>query len=34
MLERDEGGGIVFPFDAVKIEFMLQAAQPVSRRGR
>lgn len=26
VLERAEGGGIVFPFDAVKIEFLLQAA--------
>jgi len=26
VLERVEGGGIVFPFDAVKIEFLLQAA--------
>jgi predicted transcriptional regulator len=26
VLERAEGGGIVFPFEAVKIEFMLQAA--------
>ena len=26
VLERSEGGGIVFPFEAVKIEFMLQAA--------
>jgi predicted transcriptional regulator len=26
VLNRAEGGGIVFPFDAVKVEFMLQAA--------
>ena len=26
VLERAESGGIVFPFDAVKIEFLLQAA--------
>ena len=26
VLERAEGGGIVFPFEAVKVEFMLQAA--------
>jgi len=26
VLDRAEGGGIVFPFEAVKIEFMLQAA--------
>ena len=26
VLERVEGGGIVFPFDAVKIEFLLRAA--------
>ena len=26
VLERVESGGIVFPFDAVKIEFLLQAA--------
>ena len=26
LLDRAEGGGIVFPFDAVKVEFMLQAA--------
>lgn len=26
LLDRDEGGGIVFPFDAVKVEFLLQAA--------
>jgi len=26
VLERAEGGGIVFPFEAVKIEFLLQAA--------
>lgn len=26
VLDRAEGGGIVFPFDAVKVEFMLQAA--------
>lgn len=26
VLERIEGRGIVFPFDAVKIEFLLQAA--------
>jgi len=26
VLERAEGGGIVFPFEAVKVEFVLQAA--------
>ena len=26
VLERVEGGGIAFPFEAVKIEFLLQAA--------
>ena len=26
VLERAEGGGIVFPFDAIKVEFVLQAA--------
>jgi predicted transcriptional regulator len=26
VLDRTEGGGIVFPFEAVRIEFMLQAA--------
>ena len=26
VLERAEAGGIVFPFDAVKVEFMLEAA--------
>ena len=26
IVDRDEGGGIVFPFDQVKIEFLLQAA--------
>lgn len=26
ILERTESGGIVFPYEAVKIEFMLQAA--------
>lgn len=26
VLERAAGGGIVFPFEAVKVEFMLQAA--------
>ena len=26
VLEHAEGGGIVFPFDAVKVEFLLQAA--------
>jgi predicted transcriptional regulator len=26
VLDRAEGGGIVFPFDAVKVEFLLQAA--------
>lgn len=26
VLERAEGGGIVFPFEAVKVEFLLQAA--------
>ena len=26
VLNRADGGGIIFPFDAVKVEFMLQAA--------
>lgn len=26
VLERAEGGGIVFPYDAVKVELLLQAA--------
>jgi predicted transcriptional regulator len=26
VLDRAEGGGIIFPFDAVKVEFLLQAA--------
>jgi len=26
VLDRAAGGGIVFPFDAVKVEFMLEAA--------
>ncbi len=26
VLDRAEGGGIVFPYDAVKVEFLLQAA--------
>ena len=26
VLDRGEGGGIVFPFEAVKVEFLLQAA--------
>lgn len=26
VLERAEGGGVVFPFEAVKVEFMLKAA--------
>jgi len=26
VLDRVEGGGIVFPYEAVKVEFMLQAA--------
>ena len=26
VLDHAEGGGIVFPFEAVKVEFMLQAA--------
>ena len=26
LLDRDEGSGIIFPFDAVKVEFLLQAA--------
>jgi len=26
VLDRAKGGGIVFPFDAVKVEFLLQAA--------
>ena len=26
VLERAEGGGVIFPFEAVKVEFMLKAA--------
>jgi len=26
VLDRADGGGIVFPYDAVKVEFLLQAA--------
>lgn len=26
VIDRAEGGGIVFPYDAVKVEFLLQAA--------
>lgn len=26
VLDRVEGGGIIFPFEAVKVEFLLQAA--------
>lgn len=26
VLDRAEGGGVVFPYDAVKVEFLLQAA--------
>ena len=26
VLERAEGGGIIFPFEAVKVEFLLEAA--------
>ena len=26
VLDRAEGGGIIFPYDAVKVEFLLQAA--------
>lgn len=26
VLDRSEGGGIVFPYEAVKVEFMLEAA--------
>jgi predicted transcriptional regulator len=26
VLDRAEGGGIVFPYDAVKVEFLLEAA--------
>lgn len=26
VLDREEGGGIVFPFEAVKVEFLLRAA--------
>lgn len=26
VLDRAEGGGIVFPYDAIKVEFLLQAA--------
>lgn len=26
VLDRAEGGGIVFPFEVIKVEFMLQAA--------
>src|SRR6185312_6146531 len=30
ILDRAEGGGIVFPFDAVKVEFLLKAPEPTS----
>ena len=26
VIDRDKGGGIVFPFEAVKVEFLLEAA--------
>jgi hypothetical protein len=26
VLDRAEGGGVVFPFEAVKVEFLLRAA--------
>ena len=26
VLDRAEGGGVIFPFDAVKVEFLLRAA--------
>ncbi len=26
VLSRAEGGGVEFPFDAIKVEFLLQAA--------
>ena len=26
VLDRAEGGGVVFPFDAIKVEFLLEAA--------
>ncbi len=26
LLDRVEGGGVVFPYEAVKVEFLLQAA--------
>ncbi len=26
VIDRDEGGGIVFPFEALKVEFLLEAA--------
>jgi predicted transcriptional regulator len=26
LLDRVEGGGIIFPFEAVKVEFLLEAA--------
>ena len=26
VLDREEGGGVVFPYEAVKVEFMLKAA--------
>ena len=26
VIDRDAGGGIVFPFEAVKVEFLLEAA--------
>jgi predicted transcriptional regulator len=26
VLDRAEGGGVVFPYDAIKVEFLLQAA--------
>src|SRR5258708_6721037 len=30
VLDRAEGGGIVFPFEAIKVEFLLQAAEFVA----
>jgi len=31
-LDREKGGGIIFPFDAVKVEFLLRAHRG-ARRG-
>ncbi len=33
VLDRAEGGGVVFPYETVKVEFMLQAASTSSAEG-